>query len=153
MPHQNQTPEQNKQLVQRFVQDCWNHGNLQMASEYLTDQVRFYDPAFPNLIAGLQNARNHIAACRTGFPDLKVNIDDTIAERDEVVHHWTVTGTHMGQFLGMQPTQRKVTIEGTTIFRLEGTKIAEAHAHWNVASMMTQLGLTAVPQEAMSNAR
>ncbi len=153
MPQQNQTTEQNKQVVQRFVEECWNQGNFQKASEYLTDQVRFHDPAFPNLNSGVQNVRNHIEGCRKGFPDLRVKIDDTIAERNEVVHHWTVTGTHKGPFLGMQPTQRKVTIEGTSIYRLEGSKIAEAHAHWNVASMMAQLGITTVPQEAVSSTR
>ena len=153
MPEQNQTMEQNKQVVRRFVEECWNQGNFQRASDYLTDQVRFQDPAFPNLNPGIQNARNHIELCRTGFPDLKLTIDDTIAERDEVVIHWTARGTQKGQFLGMQPTQRTCTIDGTSIFRLEGTKIAESHAYWNVASMMAQLGVTQVPKEVMSSAR
>jgi steroid delta-isomerase-like uncharacterized protein len=153
MPQQNQTPEQNKQVVQRFVDECWNQGNFQKISEYLTDQVRFHDPAFPHLNAGIQNARKHIEGVRQAFPDLRIAIDDTIAERNEVVTHWTVTGTHKGQFLGMQPTQRKCNLEGTTINRLEGGKIAETHAHWNVASLLAQLGVTAVPQEVMSSTR
>ena len=150
---QNLSPEQNKQVVQKFLEECWNQGNFQKISEYLTDQVRSHDPAFPDLKPGLQNARNHIEGCRQGFPDLKLTINDTIAERDEVVIHWTARGTHKGQFLGMQPTQRKCTVDGTTIYRFEGAKIAEAHGHWNVASLMAQLGVSTVPQEMMSHAR
>jgi len=153
MPQQNHNPEQNKKVVQRFVEECWNQGNLNKVSELLTDQVRSHDPAFPDLKPGIQNARTHIEGCREGFPDLKLTINDTIAERDEVVVHWTARGTHKGQFLGMQPTQRKCTVEGTTIYRIEGGKIAEAHSYWNVASLMAQLGMTAVPKETMAGAR
>ena len=60
MPQQNQNTEQNKQLVQRFVEECWNRGNLNKASEFLTDQVRFQDPVFPNLSSGIQSIKNHI---------------------------------------------------------------------------------------------
>ena len=153
MAQQNQNTEQNKQVVQRFVEECWNSGNLNKASEFLTDQVRCHDPVFPNLSPGMQNFKNHIEGCRRAFPDLRITVDDTVAERNEVVLHWTARGTHQGQFLGMQPTQRKITIDGTSIYRLEGAKIAETHANWNLASMMTQLGVVEVPKEAMVGAK
>ena len=153
MPQQNQNTEQNKQVVQRFLEECWNHGNLNKASEFLTETVRFHDPVFPNLSAGIQNAKNHIEGSRQAFPDLRITIDDTIAERNEVVLHWSASGTHKGQFLGMQPTNRKVTVDGTSIYRLEGSKIAESHANWNLATMMAQLGVIEVPKEVLSGAR
>ena len=152
MPQQNATPEQNKKVVQRFLEECWNQGNLNVASELLTDQVRFHDPVFPNLNAGIQNIRNHIEGCRRAFPDLKFTIDDTIAERNEVVIHWTARGTHKGPFLGMQATNRKATVNGTSIYRLEGSKIAEEYANWNLTTMMAQLGVVELPKEAMSGA-
>ena len=153
MAQQNQNTEQNKHVVQRFVEECWNRGNLNKASEFLADQVRFHDPVFPNLNSGIQSIKNHIEGTRKAFPDLKITIDDTIAERNEVVLHWTARGTHQGQFLGMQPTQRKVTIDGTSIYRLEGEKIAESYANWNLATMMAQLGVAEVPKEALVGAR
>jgi len=152
MPQQNQTTDQNKQAVQRFVEECWNQGNLNKASEFLADQVRFHDPVFPNLNSGIQNVKNHIEGCRRAFPDLKFTIEDTIAERNEVVLHWRAHGTHKGPFLGMQPTNRKVTVDGTSIYRLEGSRIAESHANWNLATMMAQLGVIEVPKEVLSGA-
>lgn len=152
MPQQTQTSDQNKKVVQRFMEECWNRGDLNAASELLTDRVRFHDPVFPNLNAGIQNIKNHIEGCRKAFPDLKITIDDTIAERDEVVIHWTARGTHHGPFLGMQPTNRKATVNGTSIYRLEGAKIAEAYANWDLASMMVQLGVVELPKEALSSA-
>src|SRR5579863_670401 len=152
MPQQNQSMEQNKHVVQRFVEECWNQGNLNKASEFLDDQVRFHDPAFPGLSPGIQNIKNHIEGTRKAFPDLHITIEDTIAERNEVVLHWTARGTHKGQFVGLQPTQRKVSIDGTSIYRLEGSKIAESYANWNLASLMAQVGVAEVPKEAMAGA-
>jgi steroid delta-isomerase-like uncharacterized protein len=151
MPQQTQTSDQNKQIVQRFVEECWNRGNVNTASELLTNKVRFHDPVFPNLNPGIDNIKNHIEGCRKAFPDLHFTIDDTIAERDEVVLHWTARGTHRGPFLGMQPTNRKVTVNGTSIYRLEGAKIAEEYANWNLATMMAQMGVVELPKEAVSS--
>jgi steroid delta-isomerase-like uncharacterized protein len=153
MPQQNQSPEENKHVVQRFVEECWNQGNLNKASELLADQVRFHDPVFPNMNPGIQNIKNHIEVSRKAFPDLKFIIEDTIAERNEVVVHWKAQGTHKGQFFGMQPTNRKVIVDGTSIYRLEGSKIAEAYANWNLASMMQQLGVIELPKEARVEVR
>lgn len=151
MPLQNNSPDENKQIVRRFVEECWNQGSMNKVSELLADQVRFHDPVFPNMNPGIQNIKNHIELSRKAYPDLKFTIDDTIAERDEVVVHWTARGTHKGQFLGMPATNRKITVDGTSIYRLEGSKIAESHANWNLASMMAQLGVFEVPKEARND--
>jgi steroid delta-isomerase-like uncharacterized protein len=128
------------------MDECWNQGKLNVVSELVADNCRFHDPVFPNLTSGAQNLKTHIETCRRGFPDLRFAIDDTIAERNEVVIHWTATGTHKGTFLGMQPTNRKATVSGTSIFRIDGSKITEEWAHWNLMSMMEQLGLSAAPK-------
>jgi steroid delta-isomerase-like uncharacterized protein len=143
MPPQSQTssPTDNKQIVQRFMEDCWNNGKMDTLSNYVAENCRLHDPVFPNLTSGVQNLRTHIEGCRRAFPDLHFNIDDTIAERDEVVIHWTGTGTHNGDFLGMPPTGRKTSVSGTSIHKLEGGKIVEEWAHWNLMSMMEQLGI------------
>jgi steroid delta-isomerase-like uncharacterized protein len=150
-PSQNMQPSNNKQIVQRFMDECWSRGNLNTVSELITDNCRYHDPVFPSLTSGAENIKNHIQTCRGGFPDLMFTIDDTIAERDEVVIHWTASGTHKGQFLGMSPTNKKASVTGTSINRIEGSKIAEMWANWNLMSLMEQLGIAMAPQ-AQSNA-
>src|ERR1700733_8910018 len=151
MSAQNTQPRDNRQIVQRFMDECWNKGNLNAVSELVADDCRYHDPVFPSLTSGAENLKNHIQTCRNGFPDLMFTIDDTIAERNEVVEHWTATGTHKGQFLGMPPTNKKATVTGTSIFRIEGGKIVEEWANWNLMSMLEQLGLAMAP-EGKSNA-
>ena len=146
MPPQNTQPTDNRQIVQRFMDECWNQGNLNTVMELVANDCRYHDPVFPSLTSGAENIKNHIQTCRNGFPDLMFKIDDTIAERNEVVVHWTGTGTHKGQFLGMPPTNKKATVEGISINRLEGSKIAEVWSTWNLMTMMEQLGIAMAPQ-------
>lgn len=130
------------------MDECWSQGKLNVLSELVADKCRFHDPVFPNLSSGMENIKNHIETCRRGFPDLKFTIDDTIAERNEVVVQWTGRGTHTGPFLGMLPTNRKATVSGTSICRIENSKIAESWSHWNLMSMMEQLGVTMAQVES-----
>ncbi len=48
----------------------------------------------------------------------------------------------------MAPTNRQVILDGTSIYRLDGNKIAEGYANWNLASMMLQLGVIKLPEQA-----
>src|SRR3984957_4699158 len=129
MPTQNTSPQDNKQdskqdnkqVVRRLIEEGWNQGKVNLVSELLANNCRFHDEVFPNLTSGADNLRRHIETCRSGFPDLKFTID----ERDGVVLPWTAEGTHKGPFLGMPPTNKKANVTGTSIFRLEGSKIVE----------------------------
>ena len=141
MPMQNMKATDNKQIAHKFMEECWNKGNLNAISEFVALNCRYHDPVFTHLASGSANIRSHIENCRRGFPDMRFTIDDTIAEGNEVVHHWTVTGTHKGQFLGLAPTNRKATVSGTSIFRIHNAKIAEQWSDWNLMSLMEQLGI------------
>jgi steroid delta-isomerase-like uncharacterized protein len=144
---------QNKQIAQRFSDECWNQGKMESIDELVASDCKLHDPVFPSLTLGADNLKRHIEMSRIGFPDIRFSIDDTIAEGNEVVHHWTVRGTHRGQFLGVAPTNRTATVSGTSIHRIEGGKIVEQWSDWNLMTLMEQLGLSTSPQTAEAKAR
>ena len=133
---------ENKEIARRFMEECWNKGDKGAMRDLIADKCRYHDPVFP----GVENVQQHIASCRSAFPDLRFTIEDMIGERNEVVVHWTVRGTHKGLFLGVQPTNRPCTVSGTSISRMEGGKVIEHWADWNLMTLMEQLGVAAAPQ-------
>jgi steroid delta-isomerase-like uncharacterized protein len=135
--------EQNKDLVRRFLEECWNRGRLDRVEQLVAVDCTTHDPVFPQLHPGAENLKRHIAMCRNAFPDLRYNIEDMIAERDEVVVHWTARGTHEGTFLGMGPTHKSVQISGTSIFRMRQHKICEKFVDWNLLTLISQIGAPA----------
>jgi steroid delta-isomerase-like uncharacterized protein len=132
---------ENKEIARRFMEECWNKGDTDAMRDLIADNCRYHDPVFP----GVENLPQHIASCRSGFPDLRFTTEDMIGERNEVVVHWTARGTHTGPFLGMPPTNRPCNVSGTSIYRMVGGKIVELWADWNVMTLMEQLGVTATP--------
>jgi steroid delta-isomerase-like uncharacterized protein len=141
--------DEHKKIARKFLEDGWNKGKEKAIDELMSPKCRFHDPVFPSLTSGMENYKEHIRNCRNGFPDLKFTIEDSIAERNEVVHHWKAHGTHGGAFLGMPATNKSATVSGTTIYRMERGKVAEIWVDWNLLSLLEQLGL-AMPQMMQS---
>ena len=70
---------------------------------------------------------------------------DVVAEGDRVVIRKTFRGTQTGEFMGMPPTGKSISVGVIDIFRIAGGKIVE---HWGLADMMgmmQQLGAMPAP--------
>jgi steroid delta-isomerase-like uncharacterized protein len=140
----------NKSIARSFMEDCWNRGDMKAMDSVVAKECRYHDPVFPSFTSGLDSLKRHIESTRAGFPDLHFALDDVIAERDEVVIHWTARGTHRAPFLGMSPTNRSAAVTGTTIFKIARGKIQEQWSDWNLLSLLDQLGLATAPKAEMS---
>ena len=132
--------EQNKAIQRRF-QDIWNQGDFSIIKE-------IWDKDFINhnvKAKGLEAIRQYITAYRNAFPDVKFKINDQIAERDKVVMHFTITGTHNGNFQGIAPTGKSIKITGIAIHRIINGKIVEIWSNWDTLGLMQQLGAVSMP--------
>ena len=116
--------------------------------EHGLSQGRFDVPYTPDFVghggngtftheAGLAEARGW----RTAFPDLSVDVDMVVAERDLVAVRWTARGTNTAAGNGIPATGKRVETSGTTIFRFEDGAIAEEWTAGNSLGLMRQLGL------------
>lgn len=76
------------------------------------------------------------------FPDAEMRIDDIFASEDKAVYRWTGTGTHQGEFLGIAPTGKRVTIQGITIARVENGQVVETWRQFDFMGALEMLGLT-----------
>ena len=72
-----------------------------------------------------------------------------------MVSYCTMSGTHTGPWMGLDPTGRKVSIPIVTIHRIGGAKIVEDWVMIGSLMLFQQLGLVAQTQEifAVANQR
>ncbi|MFF7440453.1 ester cyclase [Streptomyces sp. NPDC008122] len=80
------------------------------------------------------------AALLRAFPDIRVTVEETVAEGDKVVSRNTVTGTHLGEYRGLPPTGRPVTYGEIFVLRFVDGKIAEVRGIVDVLTQLRQLG-------------
>lgn len=132
-----------KAIVRRLYEEVWNKRRLEVANELISPSHAVHGPNISGASVGPEAYKHQVALFLAGFPDLRFTIEDTIAEKDKVVSYWTISGTHKGEYMGVPPTNRKMSVDGITIHQIARGKIIESFTNWDVWGMMQQLG--AVP--------
>jgi steroid delta-isomerase-like uncharacterized protein len=133
--------DQNKMMTRRIIEEVFTHGRYEALNEIIAPQFVTHDPAIPMDGKGPNVVRGVAEMMRTAFPDLRMMVEDQVAERDRVMTRWTARGTHRGPFMGKSATNRAVKISGVTVDRFENGKIVEAWINWDSAGLMQQLGI------------
>jgi steroid delta-isomerase-like uncharacterized protein len=142
--------EANKTIVRRLFEDLWNNGNLPVADELIATTYNHHDTSTPDAGRGPESEKKRVTLYRTAFPDLRLTIEDIIAEDETVVARWSCRGTHKGDLNGVAPTGKQFTISGVTIARFTGGKMVEGWVNWDALGLMQQLGV--VPELAKTKA-
>ena len=91
---------------------------------------------------GSEGFKQSLSTQFNAFPDIQTKIEHIVAENDLVVVFLSFTGTHTGEFRGMPPTNKKVSIRSADLYRIENEKIVE---HWDVVDqldLLQQIGTT-----------
>jgi predicted ester cyclase len=112
--------EQNKAVVRRFITEVLVGGNIALADE-------LFAPNYVNRMSGtdLAGTKPIFAGLRAAVPDLRMKIENLVAEGDAVVARFTMEGTHTGSAMGAPPTGKKISLRGLTYYGLANSRIVE----------------------------
>ena len=130
----------NKGIVRRLYEEVWNKRRLEVARELIAPShaVQLFEAADSGV--GPEAYARTVTQFVRAFPDLKFTVVDMVAEKDKVAVFWNISGTHQGEFQGIAPTGKKVSIDGITINQLADGKIMDSYASVDMWGMMQQLG-------------
>ena len=131
--------ELNKSITRRVYEEGLNQGRFEVP--YSAGFVGHGGRATFTHADGMAEAKGW----RKAFPDLKITVDQQVAERDLVAVRWTARGTNTGTGNGIPATGRAVQVTGTTLFRMADGRIAEEWTCADSLGLMKQLDLLATP--------
>ncbi|GGS64743.1 ester cyclase [Streptomyces cinerochromogenes] len=115
-------------------------GELPPLNDLLDEDIHSRDPMNPQDTIGLDNVRAEFRMWRGAF-DFAFTVEDVLAQGDRACARWTWNATHRGDFLGIAPTGRQVSMTGMTLCRFAGNgKIAELWWQHDQLGLMQQLG-------------
>ena len=106
----------------------------------------FYDPAFN--LRGPEDYKKFELAFFKGFPDWIETIEDIIAEKDKVWVRFTATGTHMGEWLGLAPTGKKVTTKAVQMWCIDNGKVVVKDTIMDSLDTFVKLGVIKYTEKA-----
>jgi steroid delta-isomerase-like uncharacterized protein len=126
-----------------------NKGDLNVLNVVFAPNVKDHDPA-PDQGQGPEGFIQFFTQFRTAFPDLKVAVEQMVADEDKVAIAYTITGTQEGPFQGIPATGKKIKARGMQIskFNSDG-KITERWGSSDEAGILQQIGATS-PSSTMN---
>jgi steroid delta-isomerase-like uncharacterized protein len=134
-----QSPEA---VVREWFEQLWNRKKIDTIDRLFAPDGLAHGLA-GEVMRGPDAFRPFYQTFNAAFPDMHIEVLQTVAQGDMVVAHNRVTGIHTGASLGMAPTGRNVVFEGTSIARVVDDKIVESWNFYDFLSMYQQLGVSA----------
>ncbi len=135
--------EQNIKAIERFGTAANKH-DLDAVTAVFHRDVVDHDPA-ADQGPGPEGFRGFYAAFFQGFPDLQIELDRMVVDDDHIALAYTMSGTHQGDFQGIAPTGRRISIRGMGISRIEDGQIVERWGSSDEVGLLTQLGVKQLP--------
>ena len=129
-----------KAIYLSFIQEVFNEGRIDKLDTFLSPAYVYRD-APPGTPAGAEGIKQIVSMFRTAFPDLRITIEQQVAEDDVVCSRTTMRGTHKGPLFGVSATGNTVTVPGLTMVRIVNGRLVESWVKNDVTSLMKQLGV------------
>lgn len=125
--------------------DLMAKGDTQNVDKYFATNWVNHDPSLP-LLNGLEGAKQVISLWQKSFSNLKIAIDDSVTQGELVAMRFAISGTHIGTFMGIAPTGKRINVTATGIFKVVGGKSTDNWVNFDALGLLQQLGATSIPK-------
>jgi len=131
--------EENKVIARRWNDEIYSKGNMAAIDElFATDFT--WRSAPPGVAPDLKSYKRYQTESLSSFTDMNCVAEDMVAEGDKVAIRWSWCGIHTGEYMGVAPTDKQVTMTGISILHIVGGKIVEEWGESDNLGFMEQLG-------------
>jgi predicted ester cyclase len=112
--------EENKTIVRRFMTEILQQGDMSLIDQLCA-------PNYVNRLTGqgIDSFKQLGGLMKAAIPDYHLTIENLVAEGDQVVARFTMTGTITGSIMGSKPSGKAFSARGLTYYRLANGKIVE----------------------------
>jgi steroid delta-isomerase-like uncharacterized protein len=139
--------EENKAVLRRWI-EAYNERDLEAEADVLAPDYVAHVPAAPGPLEGFEAWRRFSGSFAEAFPDLRLTVEDIMAEGDMVAARVAFRGTHRGEFQGIPPTDKEVAFTAIEVNRVRDGKVEEHWVELDLLGLMQQLG--AIPEPGHS---
>lgn len=125
--------------VSRIYEEVFNTGQFEQIDTLIAAEYIDHNPIGPGGESGIEGFKQTVRALRFAFPDLRFTVQQMIVNGDTVVTRTTMEGTHKNSFMGLDPTEKPVTISGFDIFRIDDGLVVERWGTLDGLTLMQQM--------------
>ena len=132
--------EKNKAAKRRYFA-AFNSQDLTAIEGLFAPEYVLHIAGSPD-IEGPETLKEMVGGTFAALSDLAATVEDMVAEGDKVATRWKITAIHSGEFLGIPPTNRRITMNGIIIDRFKNGRVVEAWESFDMHGLMAQLSET-----------
>jgi steroid delta-isomerase-like uncharacterized protein len=124
------------------IYEAFNAHDLDRYLSLHTEDVTFEQIIFGGTKGhGKEELRVFVKGFFDAFPDFKCEVTSLISNGHRQCEETVMTGTHKGNYLGLEPTGKSFSVKGVLIRDLKEGKTSRFSIYFDPASMMKQLGV------------
>lgn len=131
--------EENIKMYTNVWDEILNKGNLDMFDTHFA--ANYTNKTVSYTVNGPAEGKEYFGAFLTGFSDINFVVEEVFGTGERVVKRWSFTGTHSGEFSGIPPTGKTITVRGVSVTRIVDGKIAEELDYMDDLGFLQQLGV------------
>jgi steroid delta-isomerase-like uncharacterized protein len=135
----NKTLEANKALVRRNFEVIWSACDLKAVDTLIATDYIGHIATVPQPVRGAEAFKQLVMMFHIASPNIRFEIQDQIAEGNQVATRWIAHGTHQGEFMGIAPSGQSLAVTGTSFHRIENGLIQESWDDWDALSMLQNM--------------
>lgn len=133
-----------KDLVRRWLEEGWQAADPKaLIDEVFTEDFELDSPR--GAMRGKAAYREQVRMVKSAFPDIRFVLVEAVAAGDRVAFRWRAEGTHLGQFMGVAPTGRRIALTGSDFVTFRDGRIASAREEWDALGLMKQIQAAPTP--------
>lgn len=137
----------NKALVRRWFDEVWNNRQAATVDKLMAPNAVAHGLGDGDAeVRGPAQFKTFLRNMLGTFPDLRISIEDIVAEADKVMVRVLLEGTHRGGDLGIPATGRRIRVAGIVLVRIQDDQIVEGWNSWDQLGLLRQIG--AIPAQS-----
>ena len=113
-----------KEKIKYFYETVTSNNLINEVHNYVSNEctIRIGQKIIP---VGIDGMKQHLIDVRKTYSDLKMTIIRQYCDGDYIISEFIAEGTHKGEWLGMKPTDKKLSFTGVNIDKIADEKIIE----------------------------
>jgi len=132
-----------KEIYARFVREVINDGDADALDRFMVEDV--IDSGHAGFGSGRDAMKAFVRALHSGFSDITIDVQWSVADGDRLGVWAPMTGTHDGEFFGVAATGARIAFNTCGFFRFEGEMIAEHQGFIDVMAIAQAVGVIGPP--------
>ncbi|QEC46233.1 ester cyclase [Baekduia soli] len=123
--------------------DRWNAGDLDGYLELYDERIALYGYAPQPL--DRTEVRAFYEAIFSAFDAPTLVFHETLWDGDACSVRFTMSGRHVGEFMGVPATGTAIALDGITVLHFDGGRVVERHSQADMLGLLVQIGAVPAP--------